>query len=954
MGINFLHPFYLLLFVPAAFLIIHWWRAKSAMPFKRRALVAGMRTVLFMLLILALAGTQLVTPVRAETVIFVVDRSASMKADSRIPVFLQDAVNHKQPIDQYGIVSVGQTAGVEQPITTRTDVTQLGVDVGPHATNLAEGIRLAAGMIPSTARGKIVLLSDGLATHGDALTEIALAKERGIAFEAVSLQQPQADEVVLSSVQIPDHLYLGEAFEIKAEVESTVATHATLRLYEGNQEVGKQAVQLEKGKNRFVFPEVSRQEGFHRYRVEVFADRDSTQVNNQAFAYTVVDGTPKVLIVEGHQGAATNLVNALQAGSVTVERKPPELLPKELEGYKQYASIVLADVEAMQLKQADMERIRTAVSDLGLGLIMTGGKNSFGMGGWFKTPIEEALPVYMDLRGKEKLPSLGLMLVIDKSGSMDSGLNGGNKMALAREAAIRATEMLNEKDQVGVIAFDGSPWEVVPPQPVTNLPEIQEQIGRIRADGGTDIYPALQMAYQQIKGVNTQRKHVILLTDGQSGRTDDYVQLLKNMTNENITVSTVAVGDDADTALLEDLAKLGEGRYYAANDPSTIPQIFSKETALASRTFIVEKPQVPIQSGGSDLAALRQGVPPIHAYIATTPKTTAEQVLTSADTDPILARWQYGLGRAVAWTSDLEGQWAPQWVAWAGNSKLWSDLVSWTLPQVNNGEWRTETRLDGLQGTIDVTMPAGAPMPQSMEAVVVNDQLKREVVTLKATAPGKWSGAFAAGEPGTYLMQVLKKQGDSIVASQTAGLTISYSPEYAIRQDGEERLKEMVQTAEGALITQPAAVFSGQLAKKSERQSIAEWLLLLAALLWPLDIALRRLQLPEMWWQRMKQFVFGQRKVATAGPAPASVFQQLAASKERASHGSAAASQVRTVTHQTMAGKPSVSNEHSLNKPSADRPATTSSQAKASASTPADSQSDAFNRLLEAKKRKQK
>jgi Mg-chelatase subunit ChlD/uncharacterized membrane protein len=957
-GIDFHQPLYLLLLVPALFVVVQWWRKQTRLNMARRTVIAVVRALVFLFLILALAGTQLLYPVQAETVIFVVDRSASMKDDSRLAAFVQEAVRQKRSIDQFGVVSVAQTAGVEQPITTKPEVTPFGVEVGPHATNLAEGIRLAAGMIPSTARGKIVLLSDGLATHVDAATEISLAKQRGIAFEAVSLQQPAGNEVVLSSVQIPDRLYLGEQFDVKVDIESTIATKATLRLYEGNQEISRQTVAIEKGKNHFRLPEKSRHEGFHRYRVEIQPETDTIQVNNQAHAFTQVQGSPRVLIVEGEKGAGQNLANALQAGNIIAEVKEPALLPKELNDFKQYASIILANVDATQVKEKDMERIRTAVSDLGVGLIMTGGSSSFGMGGWFKTPVEEALPVYMDLRGKEKLPSLGLLLVIDKSGSMSAGADGIDKMEMAKEAAIRSTEMLNEQDQVGVVAFDGEPWVVVEPQPVANLSEIHDKIGGIYADGGTDIFPALQMAYEKIKGLKTQRKHVILLTDGQSGRDDDYQGLLDQMARENITVSTVAVGEDSDTILLEDIARMGKGRYYSVIDPGTIPTIFSKETALASRTFIVEKPQVPIRTGAGDWTALQEGIPPIHAYIATTAKQTAEQALASADSDPVLVRWQYGLGRSVAWTSDLAGKWSPNWVAWAGSGPLWNQIVSWTFPQVTSGEWRTETELDGLNGKITVSLPTGASMPQSMEAIVVNQNLEHETVRLKPIAPGKLSGEFSAAEPGTYMLQVVQKQGEKVLASQTAGLTISYSPEYGLRQDGEQRLQELAKAGDGQLIDDPEAVFNGQLPKKWESQLITELLLMLAALFWPLDIALRRLQIPDHWWEKAAR-LFRRRKQAEAAPsAAAAMISDLAETKKRVKPKRPVfMPEAAERQPQETAGPSTPKPSERKTQPSAARPVS-QEEIKGSARTEqangGQGKTDAFNRLLDAKKRKQK
>lgn len=850
MGIDVQQPLFFLLAIPALLVVVHWWRTQRQMPTSRKALIASLRSAVFLLLILVVAGVQLLFPVQEKTVVFVVDQSASMKDDPRLEAFMREAVSQKRPNDRYAVVVVGSTAAVDQPFTIRNEVQQIGVEVNRHASNLADGIRLAAAMVPSNARGKVVLLSDGIETHGDAGKETRLVTERGISVEAVSFQQPQGDEVLLSSVQVPQQLYAGEEFSIRVDVESSTATPATLRLYEGNREAGRLQVQLDKGRNQFLFSETAMEEGFHRYRVEVEAVRDTVQANNTGSAFTQVAGVPAVMVVEGTPGAADNLVSALAAGNMRVEPTDLALLPKELDGYKQYAAIVLANVSATQMAEADMERIRTAVRDLGIGLIMTGGSESFGMGGWFQTPIEEALPVHMDLRGKEELPSLGLQLVIDKSGSMSGGGMGVDKMELAKEAAIRATMMLQPQDQIGVIAFDGTPWEVVAPQNVTDLPSIHQSIGRIVADGGTDIYPALEMGYGRVAKMNAQRKHVILLTDGHSGLEDNYEALLQRMVNESVTVSTVAVGDDADTQLMEAIAEWGNGRYYHAEDVGSLPTIFSKETALASRTFIVEKPQIPERTGAGLWPALRESIPPLRAYVATTPKQTAEVSLVSADDDPILARWQYGLGRAVAWTSDLEGKWAPDWVSWGGMSRLWNEIIAWSLPQIESGTWKTQTSVDNGKGKVTVTVPTGVNMPQELDATVVNQQMERELIRLKPIAPGVWEGEFPAAEPGSYLIQITEKANGQVIAGQTTGLTVAYSPEYAMPKDGEQVLKSWLEAGGGALLTAPAEVFSRELPPKWETQPIGEWLLMLAALLWPLDVAARRLQLPERWWTR--------------------------------------------------------------------------------------------------------
>lgn len=962
MGIDVQQPWLLLLLLPAIFAVIQWWRGQHQMPVSRKSVIVAIRTAVFCLLILALAGIQLLYPVRAETVVFVYDRSASIKDDAHLLDFMKKAVENKRAEDQYGIVATGAGAAVDQPLTINGQVQAVGVEVNRHATNLAEGIRLAQAMIPSEARGKIVLLTDGLDTEGDTAREVKLARERGIVVESALFEQPQGAEVVLSAVQVPDRLYAGEEYTMKVDVDSTLATRATLRLYEGNREAGALVVQVEKGKNRYLFSQKAISEGFHRYRVEIEPEQDTVQANNQAFAYTQVAGAPKILVLEGHPGAAQNLVGALEAAEIQVDVKEAALLPKELDGYKEYASIVLADLSATSISEADMERIRTAVRDLGVGLIMTGGSEGFGMGGWFQTPIEEALPVHMDLRGKEELPSLGLMLVIDKSGSMSADAYGVDKMELAKEAAIRATTMLGPQDEIGVIAFDGMPWEVVPPQKVAKRSEIQGQIGRIFADGGTDIFPALLMASERIKTMKTKRKHIILLTDGQSGRDDDYQGLLQQLSGENITVSTVAVGDDADIGLLEEIAKWGKGRYYFAGDAASIPKIFSKETALASRTFIVEKPQVPGRTGSADWAALRQPLPLMRAYVAATIKQTAEVLLLSQDADPILSRWQYGLGRAVAWTSDLEGKWAPDWVAWPGNSRLWTDIVGWTLPQVTPGRWQVETRLDGSRGAVTVSLPKGEKLPSELEAVVVNQAMQRETVRLKPIAPGVLEGSFQAAEPGSYLIQVSEKANGQVVAGQTTGLSVSYSPEFGLQQGGEQRMEEWLATGGGTRISRPDEVFSGNLPSKWETQPIGEWLLMLAALLWPLDVAARRLQLPDQWRARVYAWFRKRRSGKAAEPTErAEVLSRLGEKRSQRSQPSAAPMPdsgregSRAATRRAdSGGKPGSS---PAGRSTADRSGDTSSANSvnsANSASSADPQSETINRLLAAKKRKQK
>lgn len=805
-----------------------------------------------MLIIFSLAGIQVLSPVDDQRIIFVVDRSDSMKDSQQMHAFIQDAINNKKANDQYAIISVGHESKVEQPISIRKEVPFFTTELNQKATNLADGLRLATALLNQEQQGRIVLLTDGLETHGNAIEESQFIRDLGINIDGVYFEKPIEEEVLLANFRLPDQMQLNQEMEATVQVNSNISTTGLLRFYEGNNEVAQQKIRIEKGKNQFLFQQKMVEEGFHRYRVELTAEKDTIQANNQVNGFIQVEGEPKILVIEGHPDAAYNLIEVLKAGKMAVEVRTPDLLPKELEDYKQYTSIILADTEATQISDVDMERIRTSVRDLGIGLIMTGGEDSFGMGGWFKTPIEEALPVYMDLKGKEEIPSLGLVLVIDKSGSMAGGPQGVNNMELAKEAAIRATEMLTKQDQIGVIAFDGAPWVVVEAQNVDDLAGIQEKISRIQADGGTDILQGLLSANDQFKKINTKRKHIILLTDGHSGHQDDYEALIQEFKDQKITVSTVAIGDGADQGLLEYIANLGKGRHYFSNDPTSIPKIVSKETALASRTYIVDKPQIPIKVNTKDWSTLNQSLPALKTYVATSPKQTAEMNLMSQEQDPILARWQYGLGRTVAWTSDIEGKWSTHWVNWPNYAQLWSEIISWTFPQKEEGKWKIDTKIDGVSGKVNVELPEGTPLPQQLHAVIIDNEMNREEIKLKPISPSQLEGNFLVDQEGTYIIQVIELEENQIVASKTDGLNISYSPEYALFDGGKEKLDSIVKANGGNILTDPNQVFLKELESKWMHQTITELLLMLAIILWPMDIAMRRIHFSIHWFNRWK------------------------------------------------------------------------------------------------------
>lgn len=859
MGIQAETPWALLLLLP--WLIYMWWMARMTLRLRgtRKIIAILTRGLITLLLIMVAAGLQPYTNVKQRNVVFVADRSASMQADERISDWITNAWTAKGEDDRGGIVSVGLNAVVERPVAAdalnNENALSFRANVNNHFTDLSQGLQLAAAMLPKAGGGRIVLLSDGAENVGDVRRQARLLKDAGILIDVVQFETAAQKDAAIEELNVPSVLKQGETFTFEIAINSTSAGSAQLRLFADNTELSVSEIQLEAGENRFALQTVALDPGFHRFRAEIYAPGDEQQENNAAHAFSRVSGPPAVLIVEGVRGSSANIEAALSASVIRHETIMPEQLSVELAEYAAYDSIILNNVPATRIAEKPMEWLAKAVGDYGVGLLMLGGEDSFGLGGYFKTPVERALPVYMDLQGKKQIPALGLILVIDRSGSMSDG-----KLELAKEAAMRTIELLRDVDTVGVVAFDSSPWWIVEPTKLTARDEVLEKVQGIQAEGGTEIYSALQAGYNGLLELKADRKHMILLTDGQSATNAGYGLLTDAMNENNMTLSTVAVGDGADQHLLKQLADDAKGRFYFTKDQSTLPSIFSRETVMMSRTYIVEQTFTPSIGQAGDWANLWQGgIPAINAYIATTAKETAEVALWSPDGDPLLARWPYGSGRTVAWTSDLTGKWSRDWVQWPALPKVLVEWVKWTFPQFESTPYTITTEMDGSQAKLRIRSDAGEQSAGSGLAAGIQDEAgNNEQLRLMPVAPGEYEANLSIAEPGVYLAQIGERtEGSEDAAIQegtTAGFVIPYSPEFRLaNEDGLATLVQVAATTGGRVLDPADPKQSFQFEPAATRQTY-DWtraLLIAALLFWLVDIAIRRLSLP---WARLTAF----------------------------------------------------------------------------------------------------
>lgn len=851
MGLQFETPWALLALLPAAGYLFWVWKTADRLSGWRKRSFTALRGLIVLLLVLSLTGLQSYALIERQAILFVADRSDSIAESEAVEAWIRGAEASRNDDDAAGVISAGLDAAIEKTLE-RSELSgfAFGSKINGQFTRLDQALQLAGSLMPPDASPRIVLLSDGSENVGDMLRQGKLLRDRGIPVDVVPMPTPRRNDASIDSLYVPEKLYQAEQYTLEVAVTSTFQTTAELRVYEDNREIASRQIELDRGQNRFVLRGLAKEQGLHRYRAELYASGDERSANNAAYAFSRVAGAPHVLIVEGSEQAAGNLPGVLDAGLIPYERIMPEMLSNELTDYIRYDSIVLADVSATRLSENRMLMIEQAVRDYGVGLMMTGGEDAFGLGGYFQTPIERALPVYMDLRGKRELPSLAMVLVIDKSGSMGDG-----KIELAQEAASRTIQLMREKDTIGVLAFDSSPWWVVEPQQMKDPEAVMSKVNAITADGGTEIFTAAREAYDKLSKVEAQRRHIILLTDGQSSTNQSYEALAADMAKENITMSTVAIGDGADTGLLEHIAGLAKGRYYFSNDYSTIPAIFSREAVLVSRTYIVDQPFTPAVGQAAEWGAMfAQGVPPIQAYIATTAKETAESVLLSPEPDPLLARWQYGAGKAVAWTSDLAGKWSADWVGWDRYPDVLSQIVKWTFPQYDASPLELSSRLDGSAVALEVR-GRDDPLDGTWRAVATDEQLNQTEIVLEPTAPGQLEGRMEVTKPGAYVTHIAPADGEQGAGGGvTTGFVIPYSPEYRIgrEEEGEQRLAQLAELTGGRVLSleRPEEAFAGQPAPKKQIKDWTRALLIASLLLWLADIALRRLQVP---WHRIAQ-----------------------------------------------------------------------------------------------------
>jgi uncharacterized membrane protein len=577
-------------------------------------------------------------------------------------------------------------------------------------------------------------------------------------------QRPLA---VVHRIAAPSIAREGDRIDVIVDLMAAVPVDGRLRLWLDQIPVGDGPVHLEAGQTRLAFPQPIGAPGILTVRAELQVGQQPSTLSS----VVVVKPVGRVLVLEDEHRQADDLVKLLENEGLQVERQLSTTLPPSARALTSFDGAILVNTSATSLSLDQQRTLQSFVQDFGRGLLVVGGARSFAPGGYQGTPLDDLLPVSAEPPIEPQQGSLALFLVIDRSGSMDMLTGGGatsggvSKMAMAREAAIEAAGLLQPRDTLGVVAFDSAFQWVVPPTRLDSADVVrhaQALIGTIKAGGGTSILPPLEAAFKAAATSDAPLKHIVLLTDGESNDRG-YEELIARMQAAQITLSTLAIGSDADTRLLSNLAHIGGGRYYFTERGSQIPRIASKETTILTRNAIVEGQVAAVVAEPSPiLRSVAGDLPALSGYVATTRKERAVTALETERGHPLLAHWQYGLGRVVVWTSDAQRGWASDWAKWPGAAQFWSQAMRWALPAPVHADFQPTATLgpDGRQVVLSVQAIGDdghfADLQDTRATVVSPDGSAREV-SLPQRGPGTYSLQTRIGLPGVY--RVLFSQG---------------------------------------------------------------------------------------------------------------------------------------------------------------------------------------------------
>jgi len=874
-----------------------------------RALAALLfRLGLFGLLIVLLAEPHAVRSHDELAVVYAVDTSYSVRHEARDEAigYVLDVTQQKPQKDLAGLLFFGADAAVELPPAPSFPFEAINVDVNRDGTNVAEALSLAGAMVPQDTQGRIVLITDGVETEGNLAAVLDDLKSKGIAVDVLPQSYEYQDEVWLERLDVPKHVKAGDTYEASVILSSLNDGQGTLVLEENGNKILERPVEYTAGKNRFVVPIPRREQGYYEYTARIVperitqadgrdAARDTWPQNNRAVNHIFLRGRGKVLVVTdpmGNPAEWRDLVRALREAKREVEVTDTYDLPTDPLGLLPYDAVVLVNVPAETMIEPQMAAIREGVYDQGSGLLAVGGPDSFGPGGYRRTPIEEALPVSMDISQKKIMPKGALAIILHTC-----EFPQGN--AIAKRITKEAIRVLDPRDEAGVLAYqwggaggaNGDSW-IFPLQPASNYPNMVKmitaaQIGDMPAFDGT-----MRMALNGLKNSTAMTKHMIIISDGDPSPPSP--STLNGFVANNITISTVPVNPHTpnDTQILKTIAEATGGTAYQIQNPANLPAIFIKEARTIRRSAFFEEPFLPRVEAPSPILKGIEGFPNLHGFVLASPKNRATVILRGPEkeqVDPVLAKWRFGVGASAAFTSDLSTRWGREWVSWDQYQAFVQQLITDIARADDRSNLRMRTFAAGGEGVIIVEDYAPESRFLEVEASVDGPELEDHRVELRQVGPRRYEGRFPLRGMGQYQVVAagvgegveVDQRGEGPKGERAHGrLVVPYSQEFTRFRSNPLVMQSIADRTGGRILTgrETSEDIYLDINRESRRSSrpIVDWLLVLLALLIPFDVAMRRVQID---WQVVRGW-FGSRRAAPSAETMGSLLKAKQAARD--------------------------------------------------------------------------
>lgn len=887
-------PAWLLLLIVSVVPLVWMMRCSlAALSGWQRWLAAALRLVIVALVVMALAEPHWNEVVDRVSVVFLIDQSGSVSPQvrERALEYVREASTQRLPDkeDVAGLIVFGGDAVLEHPpMASAIELPRVTSLVDQYHSNLAGAMDLVAAALPANSARRVVLLTDGNENQGSAKIAANLLADRGIGIDTVELASSARGDVSVDKIIVPPQVRRETPFDLTISLERRVnSKNAAAGPVEGRLQlirkssadeklIAEERLSLDVGRKVLQVREQLDESNFYTYEARFIPDDpklDSFTANNGASAFTQVRGRGQILLIENREqlGMFSSLVDKLRQAGMEVTVQSTAELFTSLAELQRFDTVILANVprtsgesesQLAEFTDAQLAMLKQNTEQLGCGLVMIGGPESFGAGGWTGTAVEEAMPVDFQIKNAKVVPAGALMLVIDSSGSME-----GDKIDLSRSAAIAAAKMLGPSDYLGVISFDSQERILQPLMKMSQPHRTVANINKLAAGGGTNMMPAMQEGYRQLKKSTAAVKHMIVLTDGQT-EGSGYPQLAARMKAENITVTAVAIGSDSAKPLLADIAASGGGKFYDVVNPRIVPRIFMRETRRVVRPLVFEDPagfSPQITMPHEMLDGIDGPFPPITGYVLTTVKENplVEVLVRSpkhdAANNTLVATWTFGLGRTVVLTTDAGQRWSSSWNSWADRDKFFVQMIRSSMRPIAGSDNMT-LATDVKDGRIRLTVTALDEKNELLNSLdfrsqgIGPDEKPRDFV-MRQVAPGRYVGEIDADQPGNYLLQMIPGQGR---APLRAGVHVSAAAEFkqlepnrpllttlASTQPRGGEVGEMIGTIRaevspvGLLSTN---VFRRTLAKSASSEPLWPWLLLAAAALFWGDVLLRRLQ----------------------------------------------------------------------------------------------------------------